>query len=80
MPIVCGGENNNFCTKYDPLQQDWNTSGTLRYPHIGSGFVAHSQLGLIITGNRKKENQEKSEVISQGGVVKVLKMLLSLLS
>ena len=72
MPIVCGGKNNNFCTKYDPVQQDWIISGSLRYPHFGSGFVGHSQLGLIITGNLEKDNQETSEVISQDGVIKVL--------
>ena len=72
MPIVCGGKNNTLCTKYDPVQQDWIISGSLRYPHFGSGFVAHSQLGLIITGNFEKDNQERSEVISPEGIIKVL--------
>ena len=60
------------CFRYNPNDDTWAKSVDLNYRHFKSGYTSHSTLGLVICGDKKKdEKAEKCETTLDGNVMQV---------
>ena len=60
------------CYTYQPADDTWVVSATLRYTHKYPGFTFHDELGLVIIGDKGGNGSVKVEHTQDGKTIQVL--------